>query len=463
MQLVRIKHVRKAKFGRVVLIISLCLLFVAVQARQVSAKPFTCKQQGASSLYICVPDPEDGDTATITNALPVWTCTGNNVRVIGDTAFEMTVTGGAGCPTAVGGKMTIGHCSKCLSFVVIAPIIDPESVVLEPATNKLIVTNGSTAGPMYQIDASGRVSVFAQSLMVPPGSHLATPGNNTGGFVRGDIFVGNSTASNELWIDEVTSAGVIVAEPFARCSAPGPDWFISGLTFDSVGNFGRDLLVVASTSHMGVPELFRVHNGGTCQLVANLGALSGVIEGLAIAPSGFGVPGQAILGVEDTGQLAAVDSSGIVTILNGVGNLGNIESLNFVPGGIVAYIVNFPGRDLIEASGPPQYQFTSADVGSLIVSDEGGNVPGYANTNFTQVRYNSTGRTYSQLGIDFGEVRAEAAIFVPFSSFPVGGTSLPIDYVGLLAPYALAVIASLGAVFVVVYCMKHSKFLRQCR
>src|SRR5437773_8065346 len=152
LQLVRIKHVRKAKYGRVVLIISLCLLFVAVQARQVSAKPFTCKQQGASSLYICVPDPEDGDTATITNALPVWTCTGNNVRVIGDTAFEMTVTGGAGCPTAVGGKMTIGHCSKCLSFVVIAPIIDPESVVLEPATNKLIVTNGSTAGPMYQID-----------------------------------------------------------------------------------------------------------------------------------------------------------------------------------------------------------------------------------------------------------------------------------------------------------------------
>src|SRR5437773_12484038 len=105
LQLVRIKHVRKAKFGRVVLIISLCLIFVAVHARQVSAKPFTCKQQGASSLYICVPDPEDGDTATITNALPVWTCKGNDVRVIDGMDLELSVRGGPVWHTLVGSKV----------------------------------------------------------------------------------------------------------------------------------------------------------------------------------------------------------------------------------------------------------------------------------------------------------------------------------------------------------------------
>jgi len=125
------------------------------------------------------------------------------------------------------------------------------------------------------------------------------------------------------------------------------------------------------------------------------------VEGLQVAPSGFGpLGGQAIIGGGTLGYLIAVSNTGAVTTpVGGFTALGDLEAPIFVPS---------QGGTLFDAIGAVYLasasSFSPSDYGSLIV---GGESP----TSTYQVGFNTTSNTYV-LGT-IGTMTWEGAAFAP--------------------------------------------------
>ena len=93
--------------------------------------------------------------------------------------------------------------------------------------------------------------------------------------------------------------------PPAGCDDPSRA-IHSGMTFDTVGTFGHDMIVTCVNG-----SVYRISSGGSVSTVANTGLY---LEGPAVVPSGFGsLGGQIWAGNEDNDSVVAISTVGVVT------------------------------------------------------------------------------------------------------------------------------------------------------
>jgi len=107
---------------------------------------------------------------------------------------------------------------------------------------------------------------------------------------------------------------------------------VKGITFDSTGIFGFQMLVDTDAG-----RVYKIDSTGAATLLATIPG-NPVVEGMDIAPSTFGIfSGQLVIASESANAIFAVDSAGVVTpipVVNSSGNptsLPGAEELNFVP------------------------------------------------------------------------------------------------------------------------------------
>ncbi len=277
--------------------------------------------------------------------------------------------------------------------------------------NRIIVS--ARNGTLYQLDASGTANYFAPGFVA---DHICTTCNELsetyfaispglGGFNSGDIFAGSGNGPS---IAKISADGSTVTYDWTSCAGASPTSAESGalqggLAFDTVGTFNFDLLALSTNG-----LLFQVTANGACSAVVeqplslHLPSYStDYVEGLQVAPSGFGpLGGQAIIGGGTLGYLIAVSNTGAVTTpVGGFTALGDLEAPIFVPS---------QGGTLFDAIGAVYLasasSFSPSDYGSLIV---GGESP----TSTYQVGFNTTSNTYV-LGT-IGTMTWEGAAFAP--------------------------------------------------
>ena len=176
-----------------------------------------------------------------------------------------------------------------------------------------VLQNGT--GSLYSTDLAGNnAQPFAPgvSLTSTTAEHYVA-GSFGNGFSVGDLYAADG--SNIIHIaNNGTSLGTFVS---------GLSGEVRGIMFDQGGTFGNQMLVTTSSG-----EVYTVSNGGVATALANL---SQNVEGLDIAPAGFGsYGGQLIVSSENGGGLFwAVKPNGSVTPLPFT--VPSAEESTFVP------------------------------------------------------------------------------------------------------------------------------------
>jgi hypothetical protein len=156
----------------------------------------------------------------------------------------------------------------------------------------------------------GGTLVSASGPSSGAGNYPGNPGNwGSGPQPKGDCGCNNQqSAPDTLWdaqegkLFEISNGGATVTL-FASFDPPAA---ILGLTYDAVGSFGHDLIVIA-----GAGDVWTVNQTGVVTLVANLDLF---IEGPAVAPWSFGAYGGDLLVAHQGGNTVyAVSPTGTVT------------------------------------------------------------------------------------------------------------------------------------------------------
>ena len=131
---------------------------------------------------------------------------------------------------------------------------------------------------------------------------------NVGGFVAGDLFVGNG---NDGQIARITDNGATVISPWVTLPGTGPHGLMRGsLYVDRTGVFGGDLIVVTT-----VGEVWRITSAGVPTRIAAVGVH---LEGMIVVPpypARFGpLAGKILASAEEQHQIWAFDAAGTSTV-----------------------------------------------------------------------------------------------------------------------------------------------------
>ena len=135
------------------------------------------------------------------------------------------------------------------------------------------------------------MQLFAPTVVLAPNpssEHFVSSSLGLGGFPSRDVYVANANGVMHITNDG-TSSNLFVT---------GLVGDVRGITFDSIGTFGHDMLVTTTAG-----SVYRVDNAGTPALLASVGEDT---EGLDVAPLGnnFSVfDGQLIVASEGSGTL----------------------------------------------------------------------------------------------------------------------------------------------------------------
>jgi hypothetical protein len=243
-------------------------------------------------------------------------------------------------------------------------------------------------------------------LTVAPDSGVATPfANGAGGFsadptvesyfvVLTNQLPGNATCplrTDDLYIlDPSSPPGIARVDSSGQstrfATLSGVDT-LGGIVLDTVGNFGRRLLVTG-THDGNQTTVFSIGCGGPPTVLTTAAPL--IEGGLAIAPPTFGhFGGDLIASDENSGQVWAIDASGsasLVTVPNlPTGGDTGVESEGFVPPGFIssgkpayAYLSDrgtpdnpFPGTDSLLRISSSALASAGVQDGDLLVATEG--------------------------------------------------------------------------------------------
>jgi len=181
---------------------------------------------------------------------------------------------------------------------------------------------------LYSTDLNGgNVQQFGAGLSASSGSsteHYVAASLGLGGFPKGDIYVAQGNS-----VIHYNNAGTSVDLNFATGLVSGGEG-VRGILFDSTGGFGFNML--ASTD---IGNIYKIGPGGATSPTAFATITGENIEGMDIAPPGFGpYGGDLIVGSDSDGKVYAITPSGTVA------NVGNpiftdqnnqAEELTFVP------------------------------------------------------------------------------------------------------------------------------------
>jgi hypothetical protein len=201
--------------------------------------------------------------------------------------------------------------------VTFATIPSPIGVLATPS--QLLVTT-PYCGSQHQVDSvdsSGNVTLFATLPPVASGNcsedYLAvSPG--LGNFPPGDIYV---TQGPQIYQISPDGSQIQLFTTIPTMAANGHD----GITFDSTGSFGYDMIVTSRTGYV-----YKVDSAGNA---TEIGRLSSMIEGPAVAPESFGAyGGDVLLAGEGRSEVWAMTPQGSV---QSVAPFHNAEHVNVVP------------------------------------------------------------------------------------------------------------------------------------
>jgi hypothetical protein len=159
---------------------------------------------------------------------------------------------------------------------------------------------------------------------------------------------------------------------------------LNGITFDTSGAFDHRLIVTGPSN--GKTVIFAVDcNGGVQVITRSAPTLSG---GLAVAPSGFGSVGGALIAPDQlTGRIYAITANGVVTSIGRPslrrGAEVGVESIGFVPPGFVgggaAYFADratpnssHPGTDSVLRLTSAHLAAAGVQDGDMLLATEGG-------------------------------------------------------------------------------------------
>ncbi len=256
-----------------------------------------------------------------------------------------------------------------------------------PRSDGSLIVAGSAA--LYLVDPAGNVTPFARGpggyhedpgaeayLALSPGGHVSAAGCD---FTRDETFV--LRVHVPIGVSRVSASGD-ESGSFANLTGVTS---LSGITFDTSGAFDNRLLV--SGLSKGKTVIFALDCTGSVQVITRSAP---VLEGgLAVAPSGFGAFGGALIAPDEfSGKIYAITASGAVSTLAKPslptgGDIG-VESVGFVPAGFISrggaayYADRFtaknrhPGSNSLLRLSSAQLAAAGVQDGDLLVATEGG-------------------------------------------------------------------------------------------
>jgi hypothetical protein len=256
-----------------------------------------------------------------------------------------------------------------------------------PRSDGSMIVAGGAA--LYVMQPDGSIAPFARG----PGGYHEDKGaeaylaNSTGATVSsaGCSWVRDETFLLRLHIPigiERVSGGGDETGSFANL--PGVT-ALNGITFDTTGDFDHRLLVSAPSK--GKTVIFAIDcNGAVRVITRSAPRLEG---GLAVAPSGFGAFGGALIGPDElSGKIYAIKANGTVSVVAKpslpTGQDIGVESVGFVPqgfmsrGGTLYYADRrtpngkHPGTDSLLKLPSAQLAGAGVTEGDLLVATEGG-------------------------------------------------------------------------------------------
>jgi hypothetical protein len=256
-----------------------------------------------------------------------------------------------------------------------------------PRSDGSMIVAGAAA--LYLMDPAGNIAPFARG----PGGYHEDKGaeaylaSSTGGTVSaaGCSWVPDETFLLRLHIpigvERVSAAG---DETGSFTNLPGAA-ALNGIAFDTTGDFDHRLLVSAPLK--GKTVIFAVDCSGAVKVITR--SAPRLEGGLAVAPSGFGAFGGALIAPDElSGKIYAIKANGAVSLVAKpslpTGQDTGVESAGFVPqgfmsrGGTLYYADRrtpngrHPGTDSVLQL--PSVQLAAAGVkeGDLLVATEGG-------------------------------------------------------------------------------------------
>ena len=232
----------------------------------------------------------------------------------------------------------------------------------EPTRSVVMSVNYSAGTPLNfeRVQADGMHQPFSNVSGFTDEVKIATArSGNPGGFVAGDLFVGNGVDGQ---IVRITAGGNTVMNPWVDLPGDNNGLMRGSLFVDRWGVLGGDLVVVTTNG-----QVWRITAAGVPTAVGP-GAPGGHLEGLTVvpnAPARYGpLAGKIIAGAEAVGLLYAFSPSdgSFVTYDTGV----KVEDIDIVPIKENFFGVNFGTSKLLGAAAD---QWRTM-VGDIVLTDE---------------------------------------------------------------------------------------------
>lgn len=229
----------------------------------------------------------------------------------------------------------------------------------EPTNSVVMSVNHSGGMPLNfeRVESDGSHEAFSTVSGLTNEVKIATArSGNPGGFVAGDLFVGNGLDGQ---IARLSNGGDTVEMAWVDLPGDRNGLMRGSLYLDRTGVWDGDLIAVTTRG-----EVWRIDSAGVPTAVQSVAAhLEGVVT-VPDAPARYGpLAGKILAGAEKTGALYAFSQDGMFeTYFVGV----DVEDIDIVPFRENFFGVNFGTRHLLGAAGG---DFTSL-VGDIILTQE---------------------------------------------------------------------------------------------
>ncbi len=212
----------------------------------------------------------------------------------------------------------------------------------EPSDAVVVSVNYSSGQPhnFEVIALDGTSTRFSDASGFSNEVKIATSrSGNPGGFVPGDLFVGNGSDGQ---IVRISDEGATVINPWVDLPGSQNGLFRGSLYVDQTGVFGGDLIAVTTGG-----EVWRITSDGSPTMIADVNVhLEGVIV-VPDAPEYGPIAGHIIAGAEGQGLLYSFDANGNIETYNlGVA----VEDIDFISRGENFFGVNFGTSRILGAS-----------------------------------------------------------------------------------------------------------------
>jgi len=225
----------------------------------------------------------------------------------------------------------------------------------EPTNSVVMSVNYPTGSPLNfeRVEADGSHQPFSGFSGLTEEVKIATVrSGNQGGFVTGDLFVGNGIDGQ---IVRITDGGATISNPWVDLPGDGNGLMRGSMFVDRSNLFGGELVAVTTTG-----QVWQISAAGVPAPI--LAAVGTHLEGALIVPdypARYGpLAGKLIAGAEEVGLLYAITPAGVVTSYSvGVA----IEDIDLIPPKENFFGVNFGTSTLIGAQAD-QFRSLAGDI-----------------------------------------------------------------------------------------------------